>query len=153
ALTGLFLLIRVMAAAQVPGAAAPKMPPTRPVTYPAHTVAFAGDVTGIPDLVYASYEGVRSLTMDLYLPRGSAHPFVLFLHGGSFHAADSRFNLGVIDLPAMLASMAAHGYVVASINYRLTGEAKFPAQLQDVKAAIKFLRANASDYGLDPARG
>jgi hypothetical protein len=52
----------------------------------------------------------------------------------------------------VLASLAARGYVVASIDYRLSGEAVFPAQAQNVKAAIRWLRSRASDYGINPAR-
>jgi acetyl esterase/lipase len=52
----------------------------------------------------------------------------------------------------VLASLAQRGYVVASLNYRLSGEAKFPAPIQDVKAAIRWLRSRASQYALDPRR-
>src|SRR3546814_8274257 len=51
-----------------------------------------------------------------------------------------------------LASLAARGFVVASVDYRLTGEARFPAQVQDVKAAICYLRSQSASFGIDPAR-
>jgi acetyl esterase/lipase len=137
-----FLLLPLAAKAQAPD------------HYPAHTVSFPGGVTGTPDIVYASYVGTRALTLDLYEPpaQSKPRPLILFLHGGSLKNGDARFALGIPDFPAKLAAMAAHGYVVASINYRLRGEAHLPAQVQDAKAAIAFLRAHAATYHIDPAR-
>jgi acetyl esterase/lipase len=122
--------------------------------YPAHTVSFAGGVTGTPDIVYASYPGYRPLSLDLYQPPAQAKPspLILFLHGGSLKNGDARTTLGIPDFPARLAGLAAHGYVVASVNYRLRSEARLPAPVQDAKAAIAFLRANAAKYHIDPAR-
>jgi len=57
-----------------------------------------------------------------------------------------------VDFPGVLASLAARGYVVASVEYRLSGEAIFPASIQDIKAAIRWLRSHASEYKIDPAR-
>jgi len=123
-------------------------------SYPARTVSFPGGVTGRPDIVYVRYAGYRPLALDLYQPPPQAKPspLILFLHGGSLKNGDARFALGIPDFPAKLASLAAHGYVVASVNYRLRNEARFPAQVQDAKAAIAFLRANAATYHIDPAR-
>jgi len=123
-------------------------------SYPAHTVSFTGGVTGLPNIIYASYPGYRALSLYIYEPPPQAKPspLILFLHGGSFKNGDSRFALGIADFPAKLAAMAAHGYVVASVNYRLRSEARFPGQLQDAKAAIAFLRAHAATYRIDPAR-
>src|SRR6185312_15847831 len=56
------------------------------------------------------------------------------------------------DWPGVLASVAGRGYVVASVEYRLSGEARFPAAIQDVKAAIRWLRTHASQYGIEPRR-
>jgi len=125
-----------------------------PDNYPAHAVSFAGRVRGTPDLVYAHYVGYRPLTLDLYQPPAQTNPapLILFVHGGSLKNGDARTALGIADFPAELAAMAAHGYVVASVNYRLRGEARFPAQVRDVKAALAFLRANAARYHIDPAR-
>lgn len=122
--------------------------------YPGYIVKFAGDVTGIPDIPYAMWAGYRPLLLDLYLPpaRDKPVPLVLFLHGGGMEGGTSRFALGLEDLPVTLASLAARGYAVASVNYRLSGEARFPAQLQDTKAAIRFLRTHAARYRIDPAR-
>jgi acetyl esterase/lipase len=122
--------------------------------YPDHSVQFAGGVTGFPDIAYAMWSGYRPLLLDLYLPplSGKPVPLVLFLHGGSIQGATSRYALGIDDLPSVLASLAARGYAVASVNYRLSAEARFPAQVQDAKAAIRFLRAHAARFHLDPDR-
>jgi len=126
--------------------------------YPAPPVRFANGVRGVPGLVYRTQPGYRPLTLDLYLPpatvRKPAHgfPLVVYIHGGSWLGGDTRHSGMFVDFPGVLASLAARGYVVASVDYRLSGEAIFPAQIQDVKAAIKFLRQHAADYAIDPAR-
>lgn len=94
------------------------------------------------DLVYGTAGG-RDLLLDLYLParpRGPA-PVVVRIHGGGWRngSKDRR--------PAV--PLAGHGYAVASVGYRLSGEAIFPAQIQDCKAAIRWLRAHSSKCGLD----
>jgi acetyl esterase/lipase len=126
--------------------------------YPAPPVRFANGVRGVPAVVYRTQPGYRPLTLDLYLPpataRKPAHgfPLVVYIHGGAWMGGDSRRSGVFVDFPAVLAALAARSYVVASVDYRLSGEAIFPAQIQDVKAAIKFLRLHAADYGIDPAR-
>lgn len=65
---------------------------------------------------------------------------------------DARRNGTFVDFPSVLASLSARGYAVASVEYRLSGEAPFPAQLIDVKAAVKWLRLHAPVYGIDPLR-
>lgn len=126
--------------------------------YPVRHVVFPSGVRGIPDLVYWTQSGYRPLTLDLYLPPDAVErpstgfPLVIYIHGGAWLAGNSRRAVPFVDFPAVLASLAARGYVVASVNYRLSGEARFPAQIQDVKAAIRWLHVNASRYGIDPAR-
>jgi acetyl esterase/lipase len=71
---------------------------------------------------------------------------------GGWSRGDARQSGTFADWPGVLAMLAARGYVVASVDYRLSGEAKFPAPVQDVKAAIRFLRSRAGDYGIDPSR-
>ncbi len=127
-------------------------------TYPVHDVNFPNGVKGIPGVVYWQPLGFRPLTLDLYLPPGSIEkpstgfPLVIYIHGGAWLGGDLRQTGPFDDFPGVLASLSAKGYVVASIEYRLSGEAKFPAQIQDVKAAIRFLRRNASKYGINPAK-
>ncbi|MBS0275041.1 MAG: alpha/beta hydrolase [Proteobacteria bacterium] len=120
--------------------------------------AFANGVTEWPDLIYSRLSGYRALTLDLYLPPAklaspsAGVPLVVYIHGGAWLAGNRRHNTPFTDFPAVLASLAARGYAVASLEYRLSGEAKFPAQIQDVKAAIRWLRAHAAEYNIDPAR-
>jgi alpha/beta hydrolase fold len=91
------------------------------------------------------------------LPNGvkrpaAGFPLIVHVHGGGWMLGDSHLSGPFVDFPGALASPSARGYVVASIDYRLSGEAAFPAPIQDVKAAIRWLRSRATDYGIDPAR-
>jgi acetyl esterase/lipase len=126
--------------------------------YPAQAVTFPNGVRGEPGLVYWEPLGYRALTLDLYLPPKTIQrpargfPLILYIHGGAFLVGDPRHNAPFVDFPEVLASLSARGYVVASVAYRLSGEAAFPAAIRDVKAAIRWLRSHASDYGIDPTR-
>jgi acetyl esterase/lipase len=79
-------------------------------------------------------------------------PLVVFVHGGGWSMGNPRAGAAFLDLPLILASLAQRGYVVASIQYRLSGEAPFPAQLQDLREAVRFLRDNSARLGIDAAR-
>lgn len=93
----------------------------------------------IPDLEFARVDG-QSLLLDLYLPEGIKNPpLVVWIHGGGWRAG-SRKRLH-------LQGLANHGYAMASISYRFTEKAIFPAQIHDCKAAIRWLRANAKRLG------
>ena len=118
------------------------------------TATFPGDVTLHGDIVYATQRGFRPLTLDLYLPKSNKPlPTLIFVHGGAWAGGTSRSAEIVGDnFPAMFADFAAKGYAVASISYRLSNEAHFPAQIQDLNAAIRFLRSKAQSYGLDGER-
>jgi acetyl esterase/lipase len=122
--------------------------------YPERRTAFPGGVVGLADLTYSSLTGYRPLTLDLYRPADTSkpHALVLYVHGGGWQSGHTRHSGAFENWPAVLASIAARGYVVASLNYRLSGEAPFPAAIQDVKAAIRWLRAHASEYGIDRQR-
>lgn len=84
--------------------------------------------------------------LDLYLPpkNGSLHPVLAWIHGGAWEAGNKDF------CPAKL--LVAKNYVVVSIGYRLSQHAVFPAQIEDCKAAIRWLRAHAAEYDIDPNR-
>jgi acetyl esterase/lipase len=84
--------------------------------------------------------------LDLYLPEAFQQPpaLIVFVHGGGWRAGNK-------DKPQALPFLK-QGYAVASINYRLSQHAIFPAQIQDCKAAIRWLRAKAKTYGYDPNR-
>ena len=108
--------------------------------------ATAGPAATYSNVAYASTSA--SQVLDLWLPEGVTGPvpLVIFVHGGAFKGGDKSMEGGNV------ASVLAAGYAAASLNYRLSGEALFPAAVQDVKAAVRFLRANAAQYGLDPDR-
>lgn len=120
--------------------------------YPAAKVMFGSDVESYPDLVYNTPPGFRPLRLDLYRHRaaGSPRPLVVYVHGGGWQSGHTRHSGAFENWPEVLASLARRGYVVASVEYRLSGEAKFPAALHDVKNAIKWLRASASKFAIDP---
>jgi acetyl esterase/lipase len=88
--------------------------------------------------------GEKSLLMDIYSPENSKGllPAVIYIHGGGWRRGDKNQQTGV--------PLVSHGYVVASINHRPSQEAIFPAQIEDCKAAVRFLRANAKKYSIDP---
>jgi len=122
--------------------------------FPKLHAAYPGGVTGHPDVVYSTVNGFRPLTLDVYAParKGPPKPLVIYIHGGGWMGGTSRNAAAYANFPAVMADLAARGYVVASLNYRLGGEAKFPAATEDVDAAIRWLRAHAADYGIDKAR-
>jgi acetyl esterase/lipase len=124
-----------------------------PKTYPLQSIAFPGGVT-MTQMVYRTLPGFRPLTMDIYQTTEKSYPRpgLIFVHGGNWVGGDTRHNGTFGDWPALLASLAAQGYVVASVDYRLSGEAHFPAALQDVKSAISWMRGHAEEYNLDPTR-
>ncbi len=104
---------------------------------------------------FASIEGFRPLLLDLYVPASDTGTgaAIVYLHGGGW-AVGTRRRFGRAFLswsPTPLDRLAQAGFVVATVDYRLSGEARFPAQLHDVKAAIRWLRANAGCLGVDPA--
>jgi acetyl esterase/lipase len=122
--------------------------------YPERRVAFAGGVVGLADVTYATPAGVRPLTLDLYLPpaRETSAPAIIYVHGGGWMGGHSRQGGAFENWPQVLASFAARGYVVASINYRLSGEAISPAAAQDVASAVRWLRSNAERFSIDKQR-
>lgn len=97
------------------------------------------------DLEYAKV-GDKKLLLDLYLPEKAEGPLpvVVGIHGGGWANGSKAGGQGNW--------LSRHGYAVAVINYRLSGEAIFPAQIEDCKAAVRWLRANAKKYNLDPDR-
>jgi acetyl esterase/lipase len=98
--------------------------------------------TAYRDLPYVT-NGHPRQKLDLYLPKdGKNLPLIINIHGGAWQG-------GSKDMGAPL-DYLARGYAVASINYRLSQHAVFPAQIEDCKAAVRWLRANAAKYNLDP---
>lgn len=125
--------------------------------FSASKIAFADGVTGYPDLTYQTLPGYRPLKLDLFLPperfaKMGPRPLVIYVHGGGWMGGGPRRSAAYQDWPKVLASLSAKGYVVASLAYRFSGEAPFPAAIQDVKAGIRWLRARAATYHIDPSR-
>jgi acetyl esterase/lipase len=88
--------------------------------------------------VYREVLGFRPLELDLHRPPGDgSFPAIVYLHGGGWRRGSRRATI-----PASLCStLASRGFVVAAVDYRLSGEARFPAQLDDVRAAVAWLRS------------
>lgn len=96
------------------------------------------------DVTFAAY-GDRTLQLDVFRPKNAPDklPAIVCIHGGGWRKGAKIHHRKVAQ------ALAAKGYVTASIDYRLSGEAIFPAHIHDCKAAVRFLRANAKKYGID----
>jgi acetyl esterase/lipase len=92
----------------------------------------------VRDVTFATVDD-SELKLDLYLPDGAPAGLIVWVHGGAWRGG-SREN---VDLRGMV----ARGWAVASVDYRLSTVARFPAQVHDIKAAIRFLRAHAAEHG------
>lgn len=93
------------------------------------------------NIVYGEVAG-KKLLLDLYMPAGKKDPYlIVWIHGGAWRS-------GSKESPPT--GMLPYGYALASINYRLSEEAIFPAPIHDIKAAVRYLRANAKKYGYRP---
>lgn len=104
-------------------------------------------VKTIPNIAYATLNGSPQL-LDLYLPQGidGALPVIIWLHGGGWRVGDRKLA------PDLSCYFAKLGFAMVSIDYRLSGEALFPAQIHDVKTAIRWVRETADQYGFDRER-
>jgi len=109
-----------------------------------------------PAVEYSAPVGYRPLLLDLYVPAGggTAPPVVVFLHGGGWRLGTRRLFCPTWRdwRPDPFTRLVAAGFAVASVDYRLSGEAVFPAQLRDAKAAVGWLRTRAVELGIDPGR-
>ncbi len=100
------------------------------------------------DLTYVNY-GRRALQLDMYAPEPTmteARPAIVLVHGGGWRAGHRE------GLAPLAIALALRGYVVATISYRLSPEAPYPAAIHDTKAAIRWLRSQADTYGIDPEK-
>ncbi len=119
--------------------AEPPRPAPKPVQVPAG-VRLERDLAYVPD-------GDEAQKLDLYLPEVAPEkplPLIVHIHGGGWQAG-SKF-------PCPVAGMVLKGYAVASVEYRFSQKAKFPAQIQDCQAAIRWLRAKAASYSINPEK-
>ncbi len=98
------------------------------------------------DVTYCAMNGLPQ-KLDVYYPAsGGPWPAVIYVHGGSWIELDKAEGAG-------WSYLNAHGFLVISVNYRLAAyDIKFPAMIEDVKCAVRYLRAHASEYNLDPER-
>jgi acetyl esterase/lipase len=97
------------------------------------------------NLIYTSY-GDRDLHLDLFSPikkDKKPYPAVILIHGGGWRSGDRSMEVPMAQF------LAVHGYVTATVEYRLSMEALYPAAVHDLKAAVRWMRANASKYNID----
>ena len=98
-------------------------------------------------LTYAEVDG-KTLKLDLYIPKGVENPpLIVYIHGGGWR----KGSRAAFQLPWLVTHPDGR-FAVASIDYRLTDTAIFPAQIHDVKGALRWLRAHAAEYGYDAAK-
>ena len=131
------------------------VPSQPPATSEAQSSNSTRPPTDIPDDIHASFDveyaryGDRKVLMDIFQPKPSEekpHPAIIVVHGGGWLKGDkAKFR-------ALSIALAKRGYVTAAIEYRLGGEAKFPAGIHDCNAAVRYLRSHAKKYGIDPQR-
>ncbi len=126
---------RLLAAAVASAADMAAAPTAQPVDVEVKTVAYAS-------------RGGTELLLDLYLPQGAQGrlPVIVFLHGGGWSGGTRTMG------PDFRRFFARDGFAMAAIEYRLTPSVLFPANVEDVKTAVRWLRANAATYGLDADR-
>lgn len=104
------------------------------------------------DVVYAELSGYRPLSLDLHLPAERPAAVVVFVHGGGWRVGSRRtFTPGLTEEDTF-GRITGAGFAVASVDHRLSGEARFPAPVDDVVAAVGWLREHGADHGLDPER-
>lgn len=101
------------------------------------------------DVTYCTVDGVE-LKMDVYYPEGAASrtPAVVYIHGGGWTSGDKTEGFGRRDIPDLIEA----GFTIFSVDYRLAPRYTFPAMIEDVKCAIRSLRAHAEEYRIDPDR-
>ena len=102
------------------------------------------------DIIY-SRAGGEELKLDVFFPTnavGRSLPVVLYVHGGGWQTG-TKSMLSIMPGPSEL---LRRGFLVVAINYRLAPQHKFPAMIEDAKCAVRFLRAHAKDFSLDPTR-
>jgi acetyl esterase/lipase len=137
------LLASTTVSAQQPGRQRGGRAPWRP-----RVPAIPDDIGHLRDVVYGK-GGDRDLKMDILRPKTAPDnpmPVLVWIHGGGWRAGNKSTGI------AKLIPFAQAGYFCATVEYRLSQEALFPAQIHDCKCAIRFLRAHAKQYSLDPDR-
>ncbi|GAA3909912.1 hypothetical protein GCM10022382_15570 [Microbacterium invictum] len=114
---------------------------------------FEADVARRSSIIYTVVPGFRPLELDLYTPAdgdGSPRPAVMWIHGGAFALGTRQIAPAFLEEADFFATLVRAGFVVASIDYRLSGEAQWPAQLLDVRTAVRWLRSRSAELAIDP---
>lgn len=106
-------------------------------------ITFVHAESSTTDVEYARVAD-KALMLDLHLPKQTNPPLIVYVHGGAWRAGSKS------DVP--IAPLLEHGFAIASVDYRLSTEAPFPAQVHDIKAAIRFLRAKADLFHINAQR-
>lgn len=129
----------VLAHVEVQAQAWKKLPPTKIAS------EIEEQVETHDDIIFAR-NGEREMLLNLYRPkdRQGKLPAIICIHGGGWAKGNRQHHAHVAK------ALAARGYVTVSIDYRLSGEAIFPAHIEDCKAAVRWMRANAATWGVDP---
>lgn len=157
-LLSLCLIVLLLAAcSRAPKTMVPSATP-QPTVAPSSTPSQS---TPIPNIIAKAGATYRNITycepdgvpqkMDVMYPKtivDKALPVTVYIHGGGWTSGDKGNGAGIVDMKELL----ARGYIVVSLDYRLAPKYKWPAQIVDVKCAIRHLRANATTYQLDPNR-
>lgn len=122
------------------------LPPVPPWTRADGVRRFSG-------ISYALVSGYRPLQLDLWVPPNpTPPPLVVWVHGGAWLSGDRRYLPETLRPEQLFDALVAAGLAVATVDYRHAREAPFPAQLHDVKAAVRYLRAHADELGIDAGR-
>jgi acetyl esterase/lipase len=109
---------------------------------------------GMPTTVTYCTDGGRPLTLDVYEPQSgrAPHPLLIFVHGGSWAFGNSSIAEQSQLMQRVVDGVLSSGFAVASVNYRLAPKDPWPAQIIDVRCAIRYLRSSAARWGIDPHR-
>jgi acetyl esterase/lipase len=114
------------------------------------------DLSILRDLPYATRSKAQKLDLYLAAGRPTPSPVIIWMHPGGFEEGDKDGSaiapLAVINIIKLIQPALERGYAVASINYRHSQEAIFPALIHDIKAAVRWVKANAAVYGFDPEK-
>jgi pectinesterase len=139
----LSLLVCLTASAQT----APKPTPSKNGPHWKSVKPALPDTITLHSNVECSHPGAFSIPLEIYVPKAEGtYPAILLIHGGGWKARQIEADRPLAE------RLALRGYVVAQVAYRLSTEAKYPAALHDCKAALRFMRAHAKEYKIDPSR-
>ncbi|WP_369386962.1 alpha/beta hydrolase fold domain-containing protein [Streptomyces sp. CG1] len=137
-----------------PAAAQPESGwPPPPFRAPSPAVTGIDGVRRFHGLTYATSPGYRPRLLDVHVPPGDGPvPAVVWIHGGGWLEGDRRYPPPTVPVELLHGAVLGAGLALVGVDYRHSLEAPFPAQLHDVKAAIRYVRHHAADLGIDPER-